>query len=89
MAVIMQLFGDAFGRPTPGDGQYLKDFDFEAHGGIGEIAMARDKADAKRFADMAEALAFYRTSPECQPTRADGLPNRPLTATNWGFENVE
>ncbi len=38
--VVMQLFGSPLG-PTEWDGQYLKDFDFEAGNGLGEITIDR------------------------------------------------
>lgn len=87
-AIVMRLCGQAtmFGTaPTPFDGQFLLSFDFEADGGRGLIDMTTDQDQAKRFADMAEAVAFYQTSPKCKPVRDDGRPNRPLTATNWEF----
>ncbi len=83
MAVVMILRGDAFGRPTSFDGQYLKDFDFEAHDGVGLIEMTTDLQQAKQFADLAEAATYRNRSPECRPKRPDGLPNRPLTSTTW------
>jgi hypothetical protein len=86
-AVVLKLCGTPTAA-TPYDGQYLKDFDFEAHGGVGLITMTPKVEEAKRFPDMVEALRYYRRSPECRPTRPDGEPNRPLTATNWSFERV-
>jgi hypothetical protein len=88
MAVLMILCGDALGRPTGFDGQFLKAFDFEAHGGVGLIDMTLDLQQALKFADLAEAVAFWKRSPKCQPTRPDGRPNRPLTATNWEFRTI-
>lgn len=85
MPTVMKLWGAADGSPTPGDGQYLKDFDFEADAGRGEITLTADIKQAKRFGQMADAIEFYRTSPKCKPLRPDGRPNRPLTATNWEF----
>jgi hypothetical protein len=87
MAVVMQQWGSPNGS-LPRDGWYLKDFDFEAHKGRGEISLTPDKAEAKRFETMEEAIAFYRASPKCRPKRADGKPNRPLTAANWQFEQL-
>lgn len=87
--VVMILLGDAMGRATGFDGQYLKDFDFEAHDGIGSATMTPDLAEAKVFGSMAEAIAFYKTSPKCRPWRADRRPNRPLTATNWQITPLE
>lgn len=88
MAVVMILRGDAFGRPTGFDGQYLRDFDFEAGDGVGLIDMTPDLQRAKQFADAAEAVAFRNRSPECRPLREDGLPNRPLTATTWELRTI-
>lgn len=85
MAVVMKLCGDAFGRPTDHDGEYLKSFDFEAHDGVGEIVMTPDIQMAKMFDNFQEAFEFWRKTPECRPTRDDGKPNRPLTSTNWEF----
>jgi hypothetical protein len=87
MATVMQLWGDAMGQPLPADGQYLQDFDFEAHDGQGEITMTPNIEDAKGFPSFVEAHAFWKRSPECRPVRLDGKPNRPLTATTWQFIN--
>lgn len=88
-AVVMVQCGAADGRPLPGDGQYLASFEFEAFGGQGEIALTPNLANAKRFPSAAEAFVFYRTSPQCRPTRPDGRPNRPLTAANWELRPVD
>lgn len=84
MTTVMQLWGSPQG-PTPYDGQYLRDFDFEAADGRGEILMTPKIEEAKRFADLAEAIAYRQRCPVCRPIREDGQPNRPLTATNWSF----
>lgn len=88
MAVVMILRGDAFGRATGFDGQYLRDFDFEAHDGVGLIDMTTDLQQAKQFEDLAEAITFRGRSPICRPEREDGQPNRPLTATTWEFKTI-
>jgi hypothetical protein len=85
----MILWADANLQPLPQSGQFLRDFDFEAHDGQGEIDTTTDIALAKRFDDVAAALAFAHRSPACRPTRPDGRPNRPLTATTWQFRSVE
>lgn len=85
MVVVMRQFGTALGEPLPHDGEYLQDFDFEAFDGVGKITLTPDVQKAMKFADTAEAFAFYRTIPKCRPLRADGKPNRPLTAANWEF----
>lgn len=88
MSVVMRLCGGPLGQRTPYDGQFLQAFDFEAAEGQGLITMTRELESAMRFADIGEAMAFYRRSPECKPLRPDGQPNRPLTATNWSFERI-
>lgn len=88
MATVMILRGTALMAPTGFDGWYLKGFDFEAHDGQGEVDLTPKLADAKVFEDAAEAFAFYRRSPDCRPTRPDGKPNRPLTASTWEFASI-
>lgn len=87
--VVMVLRGQPNGQATPYDGQFLKDFDFEADDGTGLIDMTADVNEARQFADVSEAIEFRNRSPECKPRRRDGLPNRPLTATNWEVVSVE
>src|SRR3546814_4252298 len=58
------LRGTANGAATPMDGQYLKDFDFEADDGRGEIDMTPDLADAMTFPHVGHALAFRNRVPE-------------------------
>lgn len=82
MPVVMRLCGSPRGA-TEFDGQFLQDFDFEAHDGQGEILLTNDLEKAKRFDDAVAALRFRNTIPKCRPRRPDGHPNRPLTATNW------
>lgn len=89
MPTVMRQMGTALGTALPGDGQYLKDFDFEAQDGRGIISLTPDLAEAKKFAAADEAFTFWKTQPECRPFRRDGNPNRPLTAANWSFENVD
>jgi hypothetical protein len=89
MKIVMIQQGAPNGQSLPGDGSYLKSFDFEAYGGIGKIELTLDLDEAMVFPGMFAALAFYRTSPQCSPVRGDGKPNRPLTAANWLFQPVE
>lgn len=86
--IVMIQCGCVFG-PLPGDGEYLKSFDFEAFDGQGQIELTPDLGEAMRFADAVEAIAFRNRSPQCRPRRPDGLPNRPLTAANWQLSDPE
>ena len=83
---IPTLMGDILS--TPYDGQYLKSFDFEADGGIGEGEFTTDLQEAMKFDTMSDALRFYGTVPASRPRRLDGEPNKPLTSTNWEFKEV-
>lgn len=88
MATVMVLCGMADGAATAYDGQYLKEFDFEALDGQGSCDLTRDLREAKRFPTIKEAMEFRLRSPDCKPIREDGLPNRPLTATSWAMVTV-
>jgi hypothetical protein len=83
----MRQAGAADGRRLPNDGQFLRAFDFEAHDGVGEITLTPFMAEAMRFPDAVAVLRLLQRSPECRPIRADGRPNRPLTAANWSIES--
>lgn len=86
---MMILRGDAYGRPTGYDGQFLRDFDFDHGEGIGMIELTPDVERAKQFEDLVQAVEYRNTVPERYPTRPDGLPNRPLTSTTWEITPVE
>lgn len=86
--VVMRLCGMADGRSSGFDGFYLKDFDFEAHDGQGQIDVTMSLMAAKHFPDLASALEFRNRQPDCKPLRDDGLPNRPLSATTWEFSPI-
>lgn len=61
-------------------GQYVVACDFEANGGHGKATLSHDPRDAKRFAELHDALAWLRTpSSTLGPA---GEPLRPMT----GFE---
>lgn len=87
--ILMQLVSDAFGRPMAQTGQYLQAFDFEAGDGVGVITMTRNPREAMHFEDLHAAFAFIKRTPECRPTRADGKPNRPLSATTWTSPDID
>lgn len=74
--------------PPAFTGWLLKSFDFEADDGRGEIEMTPVLAEAMRFDSLKDAMAFRQRQPECRPTRDDGQPNRPLSATTWQFSTI-
>jgi len=71
------------GSKTEVDGHWLKFYNPAAHGGQGEILTTADPARALAFNDAAVALTVWRQS---VGTRADGKPNRPLTAFTVSIE---
>ena len=75
--IIVHAFAN--GEPCPIAGQYLKSFDFEAHGGIGFGDFTHSLADAKVFDSAADAAAFWNTPSQTVPFRADGRPNKPFS----------
>lgn len=71
--------------PAPA-GFYLASYDPDGNGGQGAAAWTDDPDLAMQFATMAEAHACYTAVPVCRPVRADGKPNRPLTAFSVLFD---
>jgi hypothetical protein len=72
-----------FGRSIGGGwpvGAYLASYNPEGNDGQGDAAWTRDPAQAMVFASAAEAFERYQAVPANRPVRADGQPNRPLTA---------
>lgn len=72
--------GGVIGFDPADVGGLLKRFDPEARHGYGEAEWTHDVAEAMTFPDAAAVLAFWKTIPKSRPLRADGRPNRPLTA---------
>ncbi len=72
--------GFASDAPCPHYGLWLKAFDFDAQDGKGFGEFTKSPAKAMRFATRNDALLFWRTKSRVKPLRADGEPNRPLTA---------
>ena len=65
---------------------WLQSFDVDAHDGRGAATWVDDRADAMRFDTAAEAFTAWRTQSRVRPLRADGEPNRPLTAFTIAVE---
>jgi hypothetical protein len=62
------------------DATYLESYDIEDYGGRGSAAWAQDKNKAMRFTSVAHAMRVWNTQSKTMPIRADGKPNKPLTA---------
>lgn len=92
--IALLCLGHAAHPEVPGEGLYLKSFDFEsthpgAMPGTGVAEFTDDIAEAKLFADLGAVQAFYAFIPEAHPTRPDGRPNRPVTGYHWQLVTVE
>jgi hypothetical protein len=75
--VIIQIVD----QPPECAGQFVKSFDFNAFHGKGHGVFTDDPRQAKKFQTTHEAMLFWRTRSRIRPTRPDGKPNRPLTAS--------
>ena len=88
MANVIKAVAFANGTPCPHHGHYLETADFEAHGGLGHMTFTADPAEALRFATPGDAIAFWQRRSVTFPLRADGRPNRPLTALTVEIERA-
>jgi hypothetical protein len=61
-------------------GQYLLAYDPDAHEGQGFFDATRDIKEAMHFDSIAKAWECWAQVSTVKPKRADGQPNRPLTA---------
>jgi len=85
MSYVIRLLETAAGVKTEFDGEYVREYDpgyvhSDGYDG-GLLETTADRALARRFATPYAALEYWRQS---FGTRADGKPNRPLTA--WTVE---
>lgn len=69
-------------------GGYLEAFDVDAFNGGGDATFTDDKEKAIKFRDLAHAFETWKTQSKVRPLRADGKPNRPLTAFSITFEEA-
>jgi len=88
MKTVIIAYGPVSGTYTI-DGEYVKSYNPDAHDGRGDASFTKLLEEALRFTDMTEALEFAMRQPECRPRRADGRPNRPLTAFTLEYKNVD
>jgi hypothetical protein len=85
----LRAVGFATGQPCPHSGQFIKTFDHDAHNGLGHGTFTRHADEAMHFANMGEALSFWRKRSIVRPLREDGQPNAPLTCLTVSISQVE
>jgi hypothetical protein len=85
--VVLCIDGLNTGESTPFDGQYVQEYDpskqgFDPTGRpmLCHLATTSDPNKALQFKDCVEALEAWKLVDSRNPVRADGQPNRPLTA---------
>jgi hypothetical protein len=61
-------------------GHWLAEYDPDFGDGQGHVLGTMDPARAARFPDIGAALAEWKRPSTVRPLRADGKPNRPLSA---------
>lgn len=80
MSVTLRVLASASSGWEPDVPTYIEWGDVDAMGGWGVAELTTDPAKAMRFPDAARALTYWRRQSTVAPLRADGHPNRPLTA---------
>lgn len=89
MPVTLKIIERIDGDPERA-GEYVVDYDpvprLDASGEFIHLITSPYIAKARQFEDAAEALEYWRQS---AGLRADGKPNRPLTAYTVEIEKVE
>ena len=89
MSCVLRIHGLASGQPTPYDETYLWRFDFEGCApGEMQLHTVATPHLATKYPDALAALEAWRTVDPRAPLRADGRPNRPLTAFSVTIEPV-
>ena len=87
---LLEFVGvDVHGGSTLQPGAFVKSYDPEAHDGRGFVEWTTDPDEAVIFHSPAQALRLYQQVPVTRPYRADGKPNRPLTAFTIEVTKVE
>lgn len=85
--IVEQVGGVIAPAPEAPHG-WVMSFDPEAREGRGSLELTEDLDEAMKFADMGEAIAYYRRQSQTTPYREDGKPNRPMTAFTVTFQPV-
>jgi hypothetical protein len=90
-AVVMRCAGALF-SPPPGVkipvGAYLKNYDPDYDRGLGWVEWTALRSQAMVFESFAAAVRTWQVTSAVRPQRADGLPNRPLTAFLVTYEEA-
>lgn len=87
MNVVMRVIYTN-GRGLLLEPEWVKAYDPDGMYGYGLVELTKQRDEARRFDDAAEALRCWKQTSTVRPTRDDGKPNRPLTAFTIELETV-
>ena len=83
VAYVMRVAGltgvQLGGGPDP-TGLLVQEYDPDGNQGRGDVALTRDLQEARKFGDLEVLFRTWTATSVVRPVRADGRPNRPLTA---------
>lgn len=68
------------GRGEPATDLWVESHDVDAHDGRGAVEFTDDPAKAQTWPSAMALFDAWRRVPSARPLRADGEPNRPMTA---------
>jgi hypothetical protein len=85
MSTVIRVYG--LSAPAIFDGEFVETYVPEAFDGRGDLKTTIHRHKAMKFDDKIAALKFAHQVPLNRPLRADGKPNRPLTAFTLQFED--
>lgn len=80
MKTLIQILGTATSFLPAELAMFVVSCDVDANGGQGNFVMTNDPKLAKPFDSAADAMLYWGRQSEVCPLRADGRPNKPLTA---------
>lgn len=85
MSYVIRIVMLATGQPCDLDGTYIRDYT-DTDDGRGHLVTTREREIAMQFDDPHSAFQFWNQTSKAKPTRADGEPNKPLTAWTVSVE---
>lgn len=77
---VAGLTGVQLGPEDDPTGLLVRTYDPDALGGLGAVDLTEDLQEARKFQTIVEVRNTWAAQSNVRPLRADGLPNRPLTA---------
>jgi hypothetical protein len=83
---VLRVIARADGMPDSNVGRFVRGFDPDYLQGRGLLVTTEHRHRAHRFDTNAAAFTFWQQESRVQPIRADGKPNRPLTAYTMSIE---